>query len=231
MKYFIFLFSVLITISCGSGDHYIENPLELMIGSMSTEKTFSVLLDDMDVKQGNCYHRYGIVKESKAGKISASKTEWLLVDRNFFNKNEKNLGMQLASKDSTGVVSRAVIPGGYDRYIGNQRYGSWQETSGQRTWVFFGQYMFLRSVFGLGYYPAHYGRYNSYYTGYYGTGRSYYGGSYQGGNYYGTNSTITKKNRSGFFERKARNTNWKASSSRSSSSRRSGRGGGFGFGK
>ena len=134
-----------------------------MIGSMSTEKTFSVLLDDMDVKQGNCYHRYGIVKESKAGKISASKTEWLLVDRNFFNKNEKNLGMQLASKDSTGVVSRAIIPGGYDRYIGNQRYGSWQETSGQRTWVFFGQYMFLRSVFGLGYYPAHYGRYNSYY--------------------------------------------------------------------
>lgn len=201
-----------------------------MIKSMKDQKAFTIILDDMDVKKDNFYHKYSVIRESKTGEISSSTTELLLVDYEFFKKNEDNLGMQLASKDSTGKVSKANIPAGYDNYIGNSRYGQWQGSGHDRAWVFFGQYMFMRSMFGLGYHPAYYHMHHNYYSSYYGTGRSFYGSGAQGGNYYGTSSAQTKKGKVGFFERKARNNNWK-SSRESASSRRSGRGGGFGYGK
>jgi hypothetical protein len=230
MKQLLSIFLVFLLASCGGNDHYIQNPVDLMIKSMKDQKTYTIILDDMDVKKDNFYHKYSIVKESTTGEISSSSTELLLVDYAFFKANDANLGMQLASKDSTGKVSKNVIPAGYDNYVGNSKYGQWQGSGHDRSWVFFGQYMFMRSMFGLGYHPAYYHMHHNYYSNYYGTNRPFYGSGSQGGNYYGTSSAQTKKSKPGFFERKARNNNWQ-SSRKSASSRRSGRGGGFGYGK
>lgn len=230
MKKIFFALIVLLFVGCNGQDHYIENPVNLMIKSMSNEKSYTIILDDMDAKDDGHYHKYSVVKVSKSDEITQSKTKFLPVSYEFFKKNENNLGMQIVSKDSTGKVTKAAIPAGYDNYIGNSRYGHWQGSGDQSMWVFYGRYMFLRSVFGLGYHPAYYGMHRGYYGSYYGNSRSFYGAGYQGGNYYGTSSKVTQKNRPDFYQRKARNTNWN-SSRRSSSSRRSGRGSGFGYGK
>lgn len=230
MKNFTFLFLVLILFGCGSNDHYIQNPVDIMIKSMKDQKAFTIILDDMDVKSDNFYHKYSVIKESQAGEISSSSTDLILVEYKYFKANEGNLGMQLASKDSTGKVSKVAAPAGYDNYVGNSRYGHWQGSGANSMWVFYGQYMFMRSMFGMAYYPAYYHMHQNYYSNYRGTNRSFYGSGSSGGAYYGTNSAQTKKTKPGFFERKARNNNWK-SSRKSASSRRSGRGGGFGYGK
>tara|TARA_B110000211_G_C14054583_1_gene542750 strand:+ start:646 stop:1338 length:693 start_codon:yes stop_codon:yes gene_type:complete len=230
MKYLLSIFSIIFLLGCGGNSyHYVPNPVDQMIKTMKKEKAFTIILDDMDVKDDEFFHKYSVIKEDAAGAITTSETGMIIVDFEFFKKNENNLGMQIAAKDSTGKVTKAAIPAGFDRYIGNSRYGHWNQSGGQSFWVFYGQYSMLRSVFGLGYHPAYYGMHNSYYRGgYYGSSRSYYG---TGANSYGTKSAAVKKGKPNFFSRKARNTNWKRSTSRSSSSRRSGRGGGFGFGK
>ena len=232
MKYFLSFFSLFFLIGCNGGDHYIPNPVDQMIKKMKKDVTFTIILDDMDVKDDDFLHKYSIVKEDKAGSITTSITDFILVDYNFFKQNENNLGMQIAAKDSTGKITKAAIPAGFDRYIGNSKYGSWNQSGGQSFWVFYGQYAMLRSVFGLGYHPAYYNMHRGYYYGgYYGSSRSYYGNVGNGPNNYGTKSAAVRKGKPNFFSRKARNTNWKRSTSRNSSSRRSGRGGGFGFGK
>ena len=232
MKYLTLLFLPLLFMACNSEDHYIPNPVDVMIKSMKQEKTYSIILDDMDVRDDGYFHKYGVIKESQMGELKSAETDWEKVDEQFFRENERNLGMEIASKDSLGVVSKAIAPAGYSNYIGNDRYGQWQGSENNSFWVFYGQYAFMRSMFGLGYHPAYYHMHTSYYTGYRGTGRAYYGSGAGGANYYGTNSVGTKQGKPNFFSRKARNTNWnKSTSSRYGSSRRSGRGGGFGFGK
>ena len=121
---------------------------------MKKEQAFSIILDDMDVKDDDFFHKYSVVKEDKEGKITTSITDFILVDYNFFKQNENNLGMQVAAKDSAGKITKAAIPAGFDRYIGNSRYGRWNECGGQSFWVFYGQYAMLRSVFVFGYHPA-----------------------------------------------------------------------------
>lgn len=231
MKNILAIFLVLLLVSCGSNNHYIPNPVDQMIKSMKNEKAYTIILDDMDVRSDDFYHKYSVLKESKSGEFSNSETEWLLVDYNYFKAHEGNLGMQIVTKDSTGKVAKVVAPAGYANYVGNSRYGHWQGSGSDRFWVFYGQYAFMRSMFGLGYYPCYYPMYNNYYNNYYRTNRAFYGSGFRGsGNYYGTSSANAKKRNPNFFERKARNNNW-SSSRRTASSRRSGRGSGFGYGK
>ena len=221
---------VLLITGCGSSNHYIPNPVDQMIKIMKNEKSYTIILDDMDVRSDHFYHKYLVLRESKSGEFSKSPTDWLLVNYDYFKAHEGNLGMQIVTKDSIGKVSKVVAPAGYANYVGNSRYGNWQGSGSDRFWVFYGQYAFMRSIFGLGYHPCYYPMYNNYYSHYYGTNRSFYGTGHKGGNYYGTSSSNAKKRNFSFFERKARNNNW-SSSRRTASSRRSGRGSGFGYGK
>ncbi|MEM6831957.1 MAG: hypothetical protein AAF551_15710, partial [Bacteroidota bacterium] len=101
--------------------------------------------------------------------------------------------MEIAARDSTGKLSKAVTPPGYSNYVGNPRYGSWQSNgNGGSFWAFYGQYAFMSSMFNLFAYPARRSYYDDWRGGYYGRGRSYYGPTSGGTSYYGTNSNYTK---------------------------------------
>lgn len=230
MKSILSICIVFLIAGCGSRNHYIPNPVDQMIKSMKNDRSYTIILDDMDVKSDDFYHKYSVLRESESGEISNSTSKWLLIDYKYFKAHEGNLGMQIATKDSSGKVSKVVAPAGYANYVGNSRYGQWNGNGSSRFWVFYGQYAFMRSVFGLGYSPCYYPMYSNYYSHYHGSNRSFYGSGQQGRNYYGTNSSNAKKRNPSFFERKARNNNW-SSSRRTASSRRSGRGSGFGYGK
>ena len=159
------------------------------------------------------------------GMPTESKLNWRQVPKDFFWQNEANLGMELVSKDSAGKINRVASPPGYGSYIGNKKYGSWQrDNNGNQFWQFFGQYMFMRSMFGMFSTPIYYHNYHNYRSNYYGR-RPYYG-SYgnSGQRRWGTTSSNSRRSNSNFFDRR------KTSRSNSSTKRSSRRGGG-GWGK
>lgn len=106
------------------------------------------------------------------------------------------MAMELASRGADGKVVKTVSPPGYNRYVNNDKYGSWQrQSNGSNFWVFYGQYSFMRSMFRMGSYPVRQSYYNDYRGNYYGRGRSYYGPTTSGRSYYGTNSDYNRNGR------------------------------------
>lgn len=222
----------------GSSSKFEKNPVDVLISQNMTAKTFTIILEDMDMNSSgwtNTYtHKYMVVKTGIDSLPTTTHTNWVEVDKSFFKLHENDLGMELASKDSTGKVSKNVAPAGYSNYVGNPRYGHWTTNSrGESFWSFYGRYMFMSSMFNMAFHPASRGYYNDYRSNYYGRS-SYYGPN----NYYGTRSRGMQQSKPDFFERKRRKNNFSSSrSNRSrtsrSSSRRSGssyrsRSGGFG---
>ena len=229
------LLVVLVLSSCG-GSTYVANPTDKFVKDMMDKKTFSIVLSDMDV-EGTFFksyqHKYTLISESNDGDLSQEETEWIEVSEKYFWAHENNLGMELVSKGDEGKINKSVGPAGYNSYIGNTRYGSWQTSpSGGSFWAFYGQYMFMSNLFGLNAHPARRGYYNDYYSNYRGR-KSYYGPKESSGkgSYYGTYSSRTKNSRPNFFQRQRTRSGWSSSSSkvgRSGSSWRGGRGSGFG---
>lgn len=183
--------------------------------------------------------------------LKESTTGWTEVSEDFFYKHIDNMGMEIASR-TDGVVSKVASPPGYDKYVGNEKYGQWRtNSSGGSFWHFYGQYMFMRYMFmGSSVSRRGYQDYNKNYKG----KQSYYGKDAKGGSKYGTNSAATKKKNPDFYKRrkanktltksaatahkakassraakpaKSTNTRTTRSTSRTGSSSRS-RGGGFG---
>lgn len=191
----------------------------------------------MDVK-GNFsdtyYHQYEIIKGSEPKTITSEVTEFFEVSEEEFNRHINDMGMTIAARDSTGKLTKAVSPPGYNNYVGNPKYGSWQTNSGGGSfWQFYGQYAFMSSMFNMLAYPARRSHYDNWRGSYYGTGRSYYGPSSGGSSYYGTNSRYAQsKNPSSSWNRKSSSFKTRVRSRVSrSSSKSSGfrsRGGGFG---
>ena len=95
------------------------------------------------------------------------------------------MGMTIASK-TDGVLSKQAAPAGYNNYIGNPKYGQWQERNGSSFWEFYGKFAFMSSMFNLMSYPARRDYWNDYRGNYRGTNRDYYGPS--GQKVYGTKS-------------------------------------------
>lgn len=231
-KPFLYIFFItLVIVSCET-KHYNENPVEVMIRSFKDVPRYSIILEDMDITDENYLHKYTILKSYDDGEVKPSKTDWKVVDPSFFEKHRSDLGMVIASKDSTGKVHRVAVPPGFNNYVGNPKYGQWETQNGRRHWSFFEQYLFLRTFLYLTSGPIYYNHYRDYRDH-----RSYGGGSYYGSvmssdgrTMYGTKGTMTKKAKPDFFERKARSSKWNKNF-KPASARRSGRGFGFGFGK
>jgi len=227
---------VLLTLASCGGKKFSKSPVDDMIRDMTNAPGFTILLYDMDVKGTffkTYHHQYRIITE-KGETPSEKITDWKEVSEKFFNRHEKDMGMELASKGEDGKVNKTIAPPGYGNYVGNQKYGHWQSSGGSSFWAFYGQYAFMSSMFNMRGYPAR----RSYYDTYRGNpGRNYYGPrTASGATAYGTNSKFnqsTKPNSryNSKFSNRVRSSTTRSSRSgsrySSGSSSRS-RGGGFG---
>ena len=239
MKSVIFpLLTIIFLSSCGSNQgRFKKNPLDEIIKELPTNEPFTIILQDMDA-QGNFvqtyYHKYRIIKGNNPNDLKELTTDWHEVSEREFNSHINDMGMEIASRDSSGKLSKSVAPPGYSNYVGNEKYGSWRTNSGgQSFWAFYGQYAFMSSMFNMMTYPVYRSFYSDWRGNYYGTNRTYYGPSSGGRNYYGTNSRYNSSvNPNSSWSRNSSNFKNRVSSRTSRSSGYSGglrsRSGGYG---
>ena len=145
------------------------------------------ILIDMKDSGGRYYHKYKIVVSG-----GSRKTGWEEVSAGFYQRHRDHLGMTIYSKPE-GVfedeATTVAAPPGY-AYVGNKRYGYWQERNGQSFWVFYGRYALFRDLFwGSSYYRPVYRRNWSSYRTSMRSGRAYYGPRRE----YGTSGTRTQR--------------------------------------
>ena len=135
------------------------------------------------------YHKYQIITDQ-----NTSTTDWMKVPEDFFRKNLSFLGMTIWVKQD-GKEGPANGPPGY-AYVGNSWYGRWERNSaGQSFWVFYGQYRLLSDLLGSRpVYRNDYNNYNRYRT----QSRPYYGPHRE----YGTDGTLTKRQKPNFYARR-----------------------------
>ncbi len=238
LKIPVLVITIFMLASCG-GRKYSKSPVDDMIRDMTNEPTFTIMLYDMDVEGvffKSYRHQYRTIKE-RTGIPEEKISDWQEVSEKFFAMHENDMGMELASKSEGGKVNKTVGPPGFSNYVGNQKYGRWENRGGSSFWAFYGQYMFMSSMFNMMAYPVGRSSYNTYRSNHYGTGRSYYGPRTSGGGYaYGTSSKFnqsTKPNSRYNSKFRSRVRSSTAQSSRSGSRYSSGsssrsRGGGFG---
>lgn len=220
------LCAVILT-SCG-GEDCNKAPLKEYHDLYRYEKEYSILLEDMDI-DGTFFktykHKYKIIRHDAEDKPFSETTGWVVVCEDFFNQNERNLGMSIYEKNKDGTISNVASPPGY-RYIGDSRYGEWKTHNGTSFWAFYGQYMFMNQIFGMIQRPVYRRDYDEYHDRGYYRNRAYYGPKKNNQYKYGTNSPGTKKSHPNFFARRASKSGWSSSRSRSGSRSR-----GSGYGK
>lgn len=202
MKKIVICVLALILLSCKG--NYVESPLDQFIRDFEAEPTYTVILYDMDV-QGTFVkrhmHQYKIITE-KNGVPEQKVTERYQVSKNFFWKNENNVGMELVSKTADGKIHKTPAPAGFSNYIGNEKYGQWRRRNdGTSFWAFYGQFAFMSTMFNLFAHPVNGRYYNGYYNNYR-YRRPYYGPTVGGKPTYGTYGNVNKNSRSSSFQRR-----------------------------
>jgi hypothetical protein len=233
MKKIIHILPILLLLwSCG-GKEFSKNPVDQLILEMDNEKNFTIILYDMDI-EGSVFedfkHRYKIITNSTDSTATPKEriTDWVMVDEEFFDIHNNDLGMEIAAKKD-GVVEKNVAPPGYSNYVGNSQYGSWRSHSdGTSFWEFYGQYAFMSNMIGLMAGPVYRTHYYDYHDNYRTAGRPYYGTTSSGTAMYGTSSEVaTKQNpnsklaSNSTFKNKIHNRVAKSSGSSSTSGERS----------
>ena len=232
----ILTLTVLIFSSC-TGSRYKKNPVDEIVRDLPRDEVFSIILYDMDQKGSffeTYYHQYQIISEEN-GEVKEDITGWLEVSERDFTNNIDNMGMEIIARDSTGNLSKTAAPPGYNNYVGNPKYGHWENRGGTSFWAFYGQYAFMSSMFRMAMFPVHRSYYNDWYGNYRGAGRPYYGPAGTGGRYYGTGSGYSRSNNPNSSWSSRRSNSFKnrvaSRTSRSSGRSRSSRSRGGGFGK
>ena len=163
------------------------------------------ILVDMDVREGETltlHHKYKTVTvhiqdpQKKQGAHS-EREAWVQVSKATFDALEGKLGMSVARKPAGKYEEEAeslAQPAGYS-YLAppgqSNQYGQWRRDShGGSFWAFYGQYMFMRSMFwGSAYRPILPNDYSGYRRSHT-SGRTYYGRTAAGRPRYGTNSRM-----------------------------------------
>ena len=163
------------------------------------------VLVDMEIREGEAltlYHKYKTVTvqiqdpQKKQGAHS-EREAWVQVSKATFDALEGKLGMSVARKPAGKYEEEAetlVQPAGYS-YLAppgqSNQYGHWRRDShGGSFWAFYGQYMFMRSLFwGSAYRPILPNDYSGYRRSHT-SGRTYYGRTAAGRPRYGTNSRM-----------------------------------------
>ena len=180
---------------------YEKTPVDLLIQKLQSTPDFSIVLYDMDYDESiNKYkHKYNVIIPTKES-VDSQISNWVNVSDIFFDANKDNMGMEIATKKD-GKLSKIVSPAGYSNYVGNKKYGRWEQRNGSSFWEFYGKYAMLSSLFRMSMYPVHHSYYNSY-RGHYNTGRSYYGPSSNGRSMYGTNSAYNSSRKNSSWNNK-----------------------------
>lgn len=228
---------VFVQVSCEEG--FEKSPLDVLIRDMSEVPAYSIILHDMNVEGAvfeDYYHQYEIIKVNQQGQPEKSLTEWIEVPEALFSEHVEHMGMEIVSKSEAGGVSKTAAPPGYNNFVGNERYGQWVSGNGGSFWQFYGQYMFLNSLFNLATFPVQRSYYDTYRRDYRDR-KPYFGPAYAGGSRtFGTGSAYTRRasmgstwnTKSSSFKDKVRNSVSRSGSRYNSSSSMRSRGGGFG---
>ena len=229
---FLLLLFAMSSCSNGSQRSFTKEPIDNIIRDYTQSPELTVILYDMDYDEAadKYQHQYRVIYQPEGKDTLLEKTtDWLPVSASYFDEHVNDMGMALVTK-TDGVVEKKTSPPGYNNYVGNEKYGHWERRSdGSSFWAFYGQYAFMRSMFGYGYGPIYYGGWNDYRRNYAPYGRTYYGRNSNGGTQFGTGGTHTSQtntasrwsSKSTAFKQKVR-SRVKQSASRSSRSSRSG---------
>ncbi|VAX30466.1 hypothetical protein MNBD_NITROSPINAE05-83 [hydrothermal vent metagenome] len=196
-SYFLTLFlslSLMILVFSGCGGF--SSPVEKLQKELAGEKEYAIILNDMR-EEGNFvssyFHQYRIDKGETKDILP-----FVEVSETYYKKNEPYLGMALAAKTADGKVTTTPFPNGY-QYVGNPEYGQWrQNDSGGSMWEFYGKYMLMSQVMNWAGYGLNRNQYSNYANART-SGRPYFGSN----NQYGTNGSVTKKQKPSFYARKA----------------------------
>ncbi len=190
----------LVLAGCSAAD-----PLQTLQAELSSYPEYTVILNDY-TEEGNFfpsyYHQYKVVvgEEQPGSDALAYRDEirdFTQVSEGFYNRYEPFLGMTVLSKEPDGEVTDDPFPPGY-QYVGDARYGSWQnDGNGGQFWQFAGQYLLLSTIFNSLSGPRIYRDDWGGYTTARRSGRPYFGT----GNRYGTSGTLTRQTNPTFFER------------------------------
>ena len=210
----------------------------------------------MEIKEGDAvtlHHKYKTVSvqiqdpEKKQGAHSESEA-WVQVSKATYDALEDKLGMSVARKPAGKYEEEAedlAQPAGYS-YMAppgqRNQFGYWSGGGyGGSFWVFYGQYMFMRSLFwGPAYQPIYANDYNNYRRSYT-SGRTYYGTTEAGQRRYGTNSRTTATTyrssryvrsggyRNSYYKRSGGNLSGYRSSRYQTAGSMGGRGGSYGY--
>lgn len=169
------------------------------------------ILADMAIEEGEdvkFMHKLQLVRvrvsgadAGGAGEALPLQESWQPVSGTEYEAQKENLGLALEVKAAGKYDSEAERatpqPPGY-AYIaapeqGSNQYGHWvNDRRGGSFWEFYGQYMFMRSLFwGPRYSPIYMNDYRGYRRSY-DSGRTYYGSTSGGGKKYGSSSAGTR---------------------------------------
>jgi len=226
----VLVVGLLNVVGCGSNNPSV-GPLQGLQKELINESEYAILLNDMR-EEGNFFPSYFHQYRVNIGKNSDIRS-YQIVAENYYKRYEPYLGMVIASKTPDGKLSNTPFPNGY-QYVGNSNYGRWrQDSSGGSFWEFYGKYALMSNLMSWAGGGLHRRDYNTY-TNYRQNNRPYYGPK----NSYGTNGTITQKQKPNFYSRrKARKAKSSSAFSRKVEKRRIGRSKnsfrsrGFSFGK
>ena len=126
------------------------------------------------------FHRYRVVENEQS-----EETDWVEVDEALFEQHYDDLGMDIVAKPygsyEDEVLALAAPPG--LAYVGNPKYGRWEEDdSGRRRWSWGQSYLFYYLLFGG---PRHYYYYDDWrrWNGDYRGRRAWYGADDSYGTY------------------------------------------------
>jgi hypothetical protein len=194
-KIFLIAIVAVLLASCGGNSYkYEKSPVDKLLVAKSGLANFSISLSDMDYDEpaDKYKHQYKIIYQPNdmPDTLLIQKTDWYVVSPTFFKAHENDLGMALVTVKNF-VAEKQVSPPGYSDYVGNEKYGRWENrSSGGGFWQFYGQYMFMSTMFRMAS-PVRYSHYGDYRT-HRSSGSTYYGRSANGSTRYGTNSASAK---------------------------------------
>lgn len=170
-----------------------RDPVQEMKKSLSSAPEYMIILEDMRQEDGfftDYFHRYQVTQGERS-----HTTNWVEVSETIYQKYKPFLGMALIAKSDTGV-NDTPHPAGY-HYVGNPQYGSWNHGSGGNFWVFYGQYALMRDMMGYGGRSTYRNDYNDY-QNHRDRRQPYYGRNRE----WGTGGSVTKQQKTTFFQRR-----------------------------